>query len=35
MFAPKHSWLDRLLRQSNTRKMIFETTTPLLLLKHE
>jgi len=35
MYAPKHSWLDRLLRQSNTRKMIFETTTPLLLLKPE
>lgn len=33
MFAPHHSWIDRLFSSSTTRKMVFETTVPLLLLK--
>ena len=33
MYAPQHSWFDRLFTPSNTRKMVFETAVPLLLLK--
>ncbi len=34
MYAPQHSWFDRLFRRSNTRSMAFKTRIPLLLLKH-
>lgn len=34
MFAPRHSWLDRLLKPSSTKKMALDTPAPLLLLKN-
>lgn len=35
MFAPHHTWLDRLIRPSATRKMAMEAPVPLLLLKNQ
>ena len=35
MFAPRHTWLDRLIKPSATRKMAMEAPVPLLLLKNK
>lgn len=33
MFAPKHTWLDRMFKASTTKKMAHDAPVPLLLLK--
>ena len=33
MYAPAHSWTDRLLHRSNTKRMALDTHVPLLILK--
>jgi nucleotide-binding universal stress UspA family protein len=33
MFAPSHSWIDRIIHRSATKKMALDTHIPLLLLK--
>jgi len=34
MYAPQHSWFNRLFQKSETKSMAFKTHVPLLLLKH-
>lgn len=33
MYAPAHSWIDRILHRSNTKRMALDTHIPLLILK--